>query len=296
MNTIGSASAGLLPKGLLLPSVRAALFAGRKRPAVWGVFITWLALALVFGIGIPYLVYRVLSGDPAEVDAAEALLTNVLPPRLAPTGIALFPMFGGAVVLVMGALIIGNEYRWGTLNLVFTQRPRRGHVIGGQAIALLIFALLLVIATVAVLAAVTALIALVEGREISWPPAIELLRLTVAAWLICAAHASFGFFLAIAFRNTATAIAIGLMWTLLIENAVAGLALVLTPLKALQHILLAPSSGALANVLGAPSQFDGGTPGVIAATNGWLPTLVLTGYVIVTIGGALWLANRRDVG
>lgn len=283
------------PEAMLLSSVRAALFAGRKRPAVWAVTATWLTLALLFGLGIPYLVYRVLSTDPEEAAAAQALLATLLPDKLVPTGIGLFPMFGGAIVLVLGALAVGNEYRWGTLNLIFTQRPRRTQVIAGQAIALTIFALFLVIATVAIVAAAMSLIALVEGREISWPSAVAILRLVGAAWLICTAHAAFGYLLAIVFRSTATAIAVGLMWTLLIENAISGMALVLAPFKIVQKVLLAPSSGAMAGALGAPSQFDGGTPGVMEAANGWLPTLVLVGYTAVAIGLAMRLAARRDV-
>lgn len=280
---------------MLLASVRAAFFAGRKRPAVWTVTATWLGLALVFGLGIPYVVYRVLSGDPEEAEAAEKLLTTLLPDQLVPTGIGLFPMFGGAIVLVLGALAVGNEYRWGTLNLIFTQGPRRAQVVAGQALALITFTLILVVATVAVVIATMTLVAVTEGREVAWPAATAVLRLVGAAWLICAAHAGLGFLLAVVFRNTAAAIAVGLMWTLLIENAVSGLALVLAPFKVMQKVLLAPSSGALAGALGAPSQFDGGTPGVVEATNAWLPALVLLGYAAVTIGAAMWLAARRDV-
>jgi ABC-type transport system involved in multi-copper enzyme maturation permease subunit len=279
----------------MVASARAALFAGRKRPAVWTVTATWLVLALVFGLGIPYLVYRVLSRDPEEAEAAQALLTTVLPDELVPTTIGLFPMFGGAIVLVLGALTVGNEYRWGTFNLLFTQRPRRSQVIGGQAIALIVITLLLAVATVVTVAAATALVAVVEGRAVAWPTAAAVVRLVGAAWLICAAHASFGFLLAIVFRSTATAIAVGLLWTMIIENAVSGLAQVLAPLTVVRAVLLAPSSGALAGALGARSQFDGGTPGVVEATNGWLPALVLICYTAVAVTVAMWLAARRDV-
>lgn len=279
----------------MIASVRAALYADRRRPAVWSIGATWLVLALAFGLGIPYIVYRTLVGDPAQAEAAQELLAAILPGQLVATGIGLFPLFGGAIVVILGALVIGNEYRWGTLHLILTQRPRRAQVVGGHAVALVLIALGLVVATFAAMAAATALLAAVEGRAVVWPGAGALLRAVGAAWLICAAHASLGFFLAAVFRSSATAIAVGLVWTLVIENAVSGLALVLAPFEVVQKLLLAPSSGALAGALGARSQFEGGTPGVVESSNGWLPAVVLGAYLVLTIGGTLWVTSRRDV-
>ncbi|SBT40095.1 ABC transporter permease subunit [Micromonospora narathiwatensis] len=280
----------------MMASVRAAWFADRRRPAVWAVTTTWTILALAFGIGIPYLVHLSLAGDPKEAKAAESLLATVLPDQLVTTGIGLFPLFGGAIVVILGALVIGNEYRWGTWNLLFTQRPRRAQVMIGHAVVLCGLALLLVVVTFGLLAATTWALALAEGRSAAWPSAADVARAVAAAWLICAAHAGLGWFLAIAFRSTATAIAVGLVWTLVLENAISGLALVLSPLTVLQKLLLAPSSGALAGALGARSQFDGGTPGVIESSSALVPTAVLLGYVLLTFGLGTWMAARRDIG
>ncbi|MFU8874102.1 ABC transporter permease subunit [Micromonospora sp. SL4-19] len=280
----------------MMASVRAAWFADRRRPAVWAVTATWTILALAFGIGIPYLVHLSLAGDPKEAEAAESLLAAVLPGQLVPTGIGLFPLFGGAIVVILGALVVGNEYRWGTWNLLFTQRPRRAQVMAGHAVVLCGLALLIAVLTFGVLAVTTGALALTEGRATDWPSATDLARAVAAAWLICTAHASLGWFLAITFRSTATAIAVGLVWTLVLENAISGLALVLNPLTVLQKLLLAPSSGALAGALGARSQFDGGTPGVIESSSAVVPTAVLLGYVVLMFGLGTWLATRRDLG
>ncbi|MFI6266580.1 ABC transporter permease subunit [Micromonospora sp. NPDC051006] len=279
----------------MIDSVRAAWFADRKRPAVWTVTLTWTALALAFGVGVPYLVHLTLAGDPEQSDAAASLLDAVLPGQLVTTGIGLFPLFGGAIVVVLGALVVGNEYRWGTLNLIFTQRPRRAQVLAGHAVALAALTLLLAVLTFAAVAAASTAIALVERRGLAWPPPGELAAAVAAAWLICTAHAGLGYFLAIAFRSTATAIAVGLVWTLVLENAVSGLALVLSPLAAVRNLMLAPSSGALAGALGARSQFDGGTPGVLESAGAAPPAVVLVGYVLLTFGLGTWVAVRRDV-
>ncbi|PMR60436.1 hypothetical protein C1A38_13985 [Verrucosispora sp. ts21] len=279
----------------MIASVRAAWFADRRRPAVWTVSGTWTLLALAFGIGIPYLVHLSLAGDPEQAEAAETLLGTVLPGQLVTTGIGLFPLFGGAIVVILGALVVGNEYRWGTFNLIFTQRPRREQVLAGHAVVLCGLTLLVAVVTFAAMALVTGVLAMVEGRSADWPPITDLAGAVAAAWLICTAHASVGWFLAIVFRSTATAIAIGLVWTLVLENAISGLALVLSPLEVLQKLLLAPSSGALAGALGARSQFDGGTPGVLESSSAVLPAAVLLGYTVLMFGLGSWLAARRDV-
>ncbi|MFI7429147.1 hypothetical protein ACIBPB_19340 [Micromonospora sp. NPDC049836] len=280
----------------MIAAVRAAWFADRKRPAVWTVTTTWLLLALAFGVGVPYLVHLALAGDPKEAESAESLLAAVLPGQLVPTGIGLFPLFGGAILVILGALVVGNEYRWGTWNLVFTQRPRRVQVMLGQAVVLCGLTLLVAVLTFAALAATTGSLAAAEGRAADWPSAGRLLAAVAAAWLICTAHAAVGWFLAIAFRGATTAIAVGLVWTLVLENAVSALALALSPLTVVQKVLLAPSSGALAGALGARSQFDGGTPGVLESASAVLPVVVLLGYVLVMFGAGSWLAARRDVG
>ncbi|MEV0429730.1 ABC transporter permease subunit [Micromonospora sp. NPDC050495] len=280
----------------MIAAVRAAWFADRKRPAVWTVTTTWLLLALAFGVGVPYLVHLALAGDPKEAESAESLLAAVLPGQLVPTGIGLFPLFGGAILVILGALVVGNEYRWGTWNLVFTQRPRRAQVMLGQAVVLCGLTLLVAVLTFAALAVTTGSLAAAEGRAADWPSVGRLLAAVAAAWLICTAHAAVGWFLAIAFRGATTAIAVGLVWTLVLENAVSALALALSPLTVLQKVLLAPSSGALAGALGARSQFDGGTPGVLESASAVLPVVVLLGYVLVMFGAGSWLAARRDVG
>lgn len=70
----------------MIGSIRAAWFADRKRPAVWTVTATWTILALVFGVGIPYLVHLALAGDPKQAEAAESLLAAVLPANWSPPG------------------------------------------------------------------------------------------------------------------------------------------------------------------------------------------------------------------
>jgi hypothetical protein len=51
-------------------------------------------------------------GDPGQI------LADVLPGRLVPNTLGGFPMFAGAIALIVGALVAGSEYGWGTLKTI----------------------------------------------------------------------------------------------------------------------------------------------------------------------------------
>ncbi|UOT06975.1 hypothetical protein MPY17_15090 [Rhodococcus opacus] len=65
------------------------------------------------------------------------LLAQMLPsavPQVFTQGMA---MFGGALMLILGALTIGSGYGWGTWKTVFTQGPPRSAALTGTLLALL---------------------------------------------------------------------------------------------------------------------------------------------------------------
>ncbi|MDQ3404601.1 MAG: hypothetical protein M3548_14620, partial [Actinomycetota bacterium] len=72
--------------------------------------------------------------------------------------------------------------------------------------------------------------------------------------------------LAIAFRGIGTALGVGLVWILALENTVNGLSFLLE-VGPVQKVLLGPSAGSLAAALGATTQDNGGTPGVVVTAS-----------------------------
>ena len=48
-------------------------------------------------------------------------------------------MFGGAIMMVLGAIVAGNGYGWGTWKTVFTQGPSRTATVVGSLLALIVF-------------------------------------------------------------------------------------------------------------------------------------------------------------
>ncbi len=120
----------------MLASYRAELLKLRKRSAVWVLFGAGLVLSLIFGYLVPYLGYA--TGESTQtggIPRAE-VLRGMLPERVLDNALGGFPVFAGALALVLGAIVIGGEYTWGTLKTILTQRPGRGALLAGQFLGL----------------------------------------------------------------------------------------------------------------------------------------------------------------
>ena len=57
------------------------------------------------------------------------------------------PMFGGALMMVLGAIVAGNGYGWGTWKTVFTQGRLAAPCVLGSLAALTVFVVATVMAT-----------------------------------------------------------------------------------------------------------------------------------------------------
>lgn len=277
---------------LTLACLRAELFKLRKRTVVWLIAAVWLALTVVFGYVLPYAGFT----DTGGGRAASRALAGALPAHLVPTAIEGFPLFAGALALVLGALCAGGEYGWHTLQAVLTQGPGRLSVLAGKVAALLVTLLLFVLATFAVAAVAALLVAWATGRAASWPPATEIGRGVLGGWLIVGMWGVCGVCLALLVRGTATAIGLGLAWALALENLTRTFAPVVGAVDALQRWFPGTSAGSLAAALGVtPQDRPGGTPGITTAIGGGAAALVLAAYVLAfaLLGAAVW--TRRDV-
>lgn len=276
-------------------SYSAELLKLRKRPAIWVLAGVWLSLEEVFGYLIPYVSYasgdtggRVTDGLPPE-----QLLASTLPANLVGNSTAGLPMFLGAIAVILGALVVGSEYGWGTLKMTLTQRPRRLSVYGGTLLALGSVTAGLVLLTFCCGAVSSWVIASVEARPVDWPSVANLAQGVVAGWLIATVWVLFGAALALLLRGVALAVGLGLVWTMAVENLIANIgAPALDLLATLNKGLPGANAGALAAAL-ATEPID--TPGVAAIVGGTQAALVLVGYVVLfaVVGGVV--LHRRDV-
>lgn len=273
-------------------SASAELLKLRKRPAIWVLAGVWLALLAFFGYLLPYLGY--LTGDSSA--PRSGALADTLPANLVGNAVAGYALFGGAIVMILGALVAGSEYGWGTIKTVLTQRPGRASVYAGSLVALAAALLALVLVSFGLSAVASAVIANAESLPLTWPAATDVLTGIAAGWLILGMWCLFGVLLGTLTRGTAMAIGLGLVWALVVENLVRASSAVLDVLVTVQQGLPGVNAGSLVAALGTRGEGQGdGTPGVAPVVDGTQATVVLVGFVVAFAVIAGLLQARRDV-
>jgi ABC-2 type transport system permease protein len=269
-------------------SVAAELLVVRKRTSTWTLLGIWTLLALVFAYIVPYVQY---------LDRSRSL-GEMLPQHLVPQLLGGFPFFGGVFALMLGVLAFGSEYGWGTLKTLFTQRPGRLWIFGAKLVALAATLVAFVLVVFAFGALASYAIALREGAHVAWPSASLLLRGLGAGWVILAAWAALGIFLAVLSRGTSLAIGIGILYSLVIEGLLSALAREVSVLDNLVQFFLRANGYSLAAALGVSAQDVGDRgPGSFSGpfVGGGQALLVLASYVVVLLAGSALLLRRRDV-
>lgn len=282
----------------MLASLNAELFKLRKRTALWLIVAVWVVLSLLFGYVFPYLSYRGIAAGPGAAggESATRAISSALPGDLASTAIAGFPLFAGALAMILGVLTVGSEYGWQTVKVMFTQGPRRGAVLAGKVGAVLVVMLGIVILTFILDGAASLLVASMADKTVSWPAFGDILRGVGGGWLIVSMWALGGMFLGFLLRGTAIAVGLGLVWALAVENLLRAFASTISVINWLQKFFPGTNAGSLAAALGVPAMgADGGTPGITAAVSGTQAAIVLACYLVVFVGISAILLNRRDV-
>jgi hypothetical protein len=285
----------------MIRSLRAELFRLARWPAAWVLYGIWLVLNLAFGYVFNYLTYRSddgvgFSADASSPDRARAVLAQMMPDSVPVTMIKEVPLAGGALMLILGALAVGSGYGWGTWKTVFLTGPRRSVAVTGTLAALAVIVTGLVITTFAVdlLAAYT--IASAESQPVIWPALADAARGVGAALLIGCMWTAGGVLLGTLARGPALAVGLGLVWTLVVENLLRGVAELLGPVEAATDLLPGTAAGSLAGALGAlPPSDPNGTPGVTTAIGGTAAVALLSAYLLAFVAASLALKARRDI-
>jgi ABC-2 type transport system permease protein len=275
--------------------VRAELRRLLRWPAVWVLSGTWLVLNLMFAYVFPYLTYR--DGAPVGPGGGGGGSLAPMLPAQAPIAVVQgMPMFGGALVLILGALAVGSGYGWGTWKTVFTTGPRRDAVLGGTFAALGMVITGLVIATLAVDLAAAWVVAAVEDQTVGAPGPVDTLRGVGAALLVAAMWGTGGALLGALTRGPALAVGLGLVWSLVVENLLRGVSGLLGPLQTVTDLLPGTVAGSVAAAVGAlPVSDPNGTPGVNTVWDGGTATALLVAYVLAFALATVGLIRRRDL-
>jgi ABC-2 type transport system permease protein len=276
--------------------IAADVLALRKRPSTWTLLGVWITMTLLFGYVLPYVSYSggetSFGGDGAL--PREAVLLSLLPDRLVSTSTQGMPVFGGAIALIFGALLVGSPYGWGVVKTAYTQRAGRlRHLTASvSVVAAAMLAAVLITVVAGTLASLA--IASAEGQSLALPPLADWARGIGAGWLVMTMWSAAGVVLATLTRGTALSVGLGLVWALVVENLVRGIAGSISWLDALRDWLPGVNAGSLMAAL-LPDSALVDTPGIAAVVSGSRATAVLLSYVVLFVAAAAVLVRRRDV-
>ncbi|MGW5440028.1 ABC transporter permease subunit [Nocardia asteroides] len=278
----------------LWASLRAESIRLGRWPTFWIVLGVWILLNLTFAYLFNYLAYTSgESGAMADGLPRDVLLGQLMPaavPEVFTQGMA---MFGGALMLILGALAVGSGYGWGTWKTVFTQGPSRQAVVGGLLVGLLVVVISLVGVAFAVDLGVASLIAVSEGQPLVLPSLEQSVLGIGSGVAILSMWTLAGACVGAVARGPALAVGLGLVWVLVVENLLRGVAGIFGPIEAVTDVLPGTAAGSLA---GALRTVDGpATPGVLDILTRGESLALLAGYLLVFGGGTVWLMTRRDL-
>ena len=272
-------------------ALRSEFFLLRRRRAVRVIGLLWVLMVSMFAFGIPYIVALSL---PADQDPS-ALLDIVSLASFPQTALSSYPLFGAAMFLILGAVLGGSDWGWGTWKGQLSRGPSRVQVVLAKAVATVTAAVAITVVAQVVAFPVSYVISASAGRGAELAPVSALLGSLAAATLIASASCCLGFCLAIVSKSLPLALAVGLVWVLAVESIVSGLVQLWGPLAFVQKILLGPASGSLDAALGATELSQGGTPGVVAAMSAPAAVAVLLAYMLVATMLSVVTMNHRDI-
>jgi ABC-type transport system involved in multi-copper enzyme maturation permease subunit len=202
-------------------ALRAELLKAAKRWSPW----VLLGLVLLIILGLEYfLVWLVVAkgvgGANIGASTRQSTLAALYPGGFAHQGIASgAASLTSILALLLGALLTGTDFGSGTLKTLFTLRPARLEALAAKFAAILIAVAIGVVVVFAVTAAASVVFGAIDGVSLShWPPAWEVVRAMLGAWLIWSWWALFGAALTILFRNMALSIGIGLAYQVVLEG------------------------------------------------------------------------------
>src|ERR1700694_3210246 len=262
----------------------------RQRPAVWVLGGIMLGALLLFGYAFNWIQLSFPSKNfhgEGGLTIAQ-LKTALYPINFVKNSLEGVGIVGSILTLILGALVVGSEFGWGTVKTIYTQRPGPLQALAGQVGVVSVIAAIFAVAFYAVAALASLGIALGDGVAITWPAAIDILKALGATWLIS------GMALSFLFRQSAMAIGIGLAYVLAIEGILFRLlgGFDASWVTTVEKLFLGQNAGALLRSFGQPFANPGQAAPIVTAG---VAVLVLAVYAVVFTGVSSLVVRTRDV-
>ena len=281
--------------------MRAELLVLRKWPLAWGLLLVTPAYLLLFDYLAELISYLVLTpaeyasyGNPGEAFA------SLTPSQFNIIAVNQFDLSGGTVpLIVLGAILAGDDWGRGTITTAMLQRSGRVRTFAGQALALVAAVTASVLASFAVAAAASVVIGKAEARPLTpylaaMQPNLVLAKSAGAALLVALTYAMLGLFLGTACRSGAGAMAVALLWTVIIENNLWDLALQFPHgmLRTISDLTPAAAANTVTGLFGDPG--GGATSQNYLTVSTPAAVVTLLAYLTAALILAMVIVRRRD--
>lgn len=195
----------------MIATIKSELRKTIRRPALQvGSGLVGAVVVLVYGV----LWYE--ATHPGSADRPVSIAT-LYPDNFVNNVLGAGYPLGAALMIVLGALIAGSEYSWGTMKTLFTQGPSRLTVWAGRTIVFAAWAAFMTLILLVVGAGASVVVASFEGHAIAWPAIIDIAKGAGAIWLIFAANGALGMALGTLFKQSAAALGVGIVYLLGVE-------------------------------------------------------------------------------
>ncbi|WP_194814830.1 ABC transporter permease subunit [Nocardia sp. XZ_19_385] len=278
----------------MMASIRAEALRLRRWPTLWVLIAVWFTLNLTFMYALNYIGYvSDDSSNATEGQPRDQLLAQMMPAAVPEEFAGGMVVFGGALMLILGALATGSGYGWGTWKTVFTQGPSRPEALAGTMIAVLTVVVGVVLGAFVVDLTVATAIAWAESQPIVLPSVGRSLTGIGSGIAILGMWSMLGVLIGIIARGPALAVGLGLVWVLVLENVLRFFGEMLGSAGVVMNYLPGTAAGSLA---GALRTLQGETtPGVLTTITRSESIVALGVYLTAFIAGSVWLIRRRDL-
>ncbi len=280
----------------MLGSLSAELLKIRKRWAIRILVVIFVLVLVLLSYVLSYTIYknpppRFGENLPRGTTIAD-LLSALYPPNFHRVALSGAGGLGAAIAIILGVLVAGSEYGWGTYKTIFTQKPSRLTVWLAKFVALVLVSLFLAVLVMVAAAVTSAVLASIDGQALSWPDAWTVVRATGAEWLILVVWTGFGVLLAVLSQQSALAIGIGLVYVLVVEGIIFGIFGSNPTLQNFEKFFPGANVTALADAFGPPIRGRfGGRPALVDPTQA---VIVLVAFAAAFLVISSVLIVRRD--
>jgi ABC-type transport system involved in multi-copper enzyme maturation permease subunit len=267
--------------------IKAEIAKHLRRPAFRvGAALVALLVLLNYGISLLEIIF------PSIAPASGVNVAVLYPDQFVNDVTGAAPL-SGAIAMIVGGLMAGSDYTWGSFKTALTQRAGRLTTALGRIVAYVLFTAVLTLIIFAVGAASSMVVALYEGHAIAWPASTDILKGFGAIWLVISVSGTLGVALGTLFRQAAAAVGVGLVYGLALQVLVVRFIAGINngAYKWVADLFEGQNSTALLHSFTSPAFGPVPPPDITASRAALVLVVYVAAYVIAT-SALVW---RRDV-